>query len=106
LKKPCIKFICVGLYVLFVAAFICTSCVKRQEVSPMITESKAIEVAKEEFAKTGRKIEDYRVSVEADSTGRKWIVWFERKGDSLPVGGRHCVSVEKSGGKATFMPGE
>lgn len=106
MRKPRIKFIWVRLCVLSVAALICASCFKRQEASGMITESKAVEVAKKEFARTGRRVEDYRVSVETDSTGRKWLIWFERKGDYAPVGGKHFLTVEKFGGKAIFMPGE
>lgn len=73
----------------------------------MISESEAVELARKEFTKTGRKLEGYSTRVEIDSTARnKWIVWFVMKGDYVPAGGKHFVTVEKSGGKATFMPGE
>jgi len=72
----------------------------------MITESKALELAKKEFIKTGRKAEDYRITVESDSSGQKWIVWFDGKGAYATPGGKHAVTVEKEAGKVVFMPGE
>jgi hypothetical protein len=74
------KSIYVGFIGLLVAAFFAVSCAKQQHKSTMATESEAVKLAKAAFAKTGRKVEDYRVTVETDSTGGKWIVWFDVKG--------------------------
>ncbi len=72
----------------------------------VVTESKAIELAKAEFARTGRKTANYQVTVESDSTGKKWIVWFDPKAKYPLPGGKHAVTVEKATGQASFLPGE
>lgn len=90
---------------LLAAVILAISC-KQQQSSEMITESKAVELAKKEFTATGREVEDYRVTIETDSSGRKWIVWFDKKGAYATPGGKHAVTVEKASGKTAFMPGE
>lgn len=72
----------------------------------MITETKALELAKAEFAKTGRKVNNYSLTIETDATGQKWIAWFDKKGAYATPGGKHAVTVEKATGKTLFMPGE
>jgi hypothetical protein len=94
------------LWLILVGTIAYVSCVGRNNTSDTITESRAIQLAKTEFARNRRKVDDYSVSIKSDSTGRKWIIWFVRKGKYLPVGGKHFVTVEKAGGKAVFMPGE
>ena len=71
----------------------------------MVTESMALEMAKTEFANTGRKIENYKITVEAETNGR-WIVWFDEKGPYPTPGGKHAVTVEEATGKTVFLPGE
>ena len=71
----------------------------------MVAESNAVELAKAEFTKTGRKLSDYDVTVENDSTGHNWIVWFDKKPPHRTPGGDHSVTVEKATGKVVFMPG-
>ncbi len=89
-----------------VIAFSAASCVKRQPMAKMTTESKALELAKTEFAKTGRKVEAYGVTMETDTKGEKWIFWFDEKGPYPTPGGKHAVTVEKATGKTAFLPGE
>ena len=93
----------------FLAVGLCfTSCVRpqrTQESDGIATEAKALELAKAEFAKTGRKVDDYRVTIKTDS-GQGWIVWFDEKGPYSIPGGRHAVRIEQATGKAVFMPGE
>jgi len=72
----------------------------------MVTESRALELAKAEFVKTGRKVDDYDVSLETASSPGKWIVWFDKKGRYAMPGGKHAVTVEKATGKVVFMPGQ
>jgi hypothetical protein len=66
-------------FVLLITACLCASCTKQQKNSGMISETKAIALAKEEFRKSGRKLEDYNIATKVNSTGRKWIVLFDRK---------------------------
>jgi hypothetical protein len=80
-----------------------TSCTGQQygrQNQGTVTESKAFERAKAEFAKTGRKISDYAVSIETDSTRLEWIVWFEREGPYAKPGGKHAVAIEKATGES------
>src|SRR6266536_732115 len=102
----CMKFIYPFFCALLVTAFMVASCVRHRETSEIITELKALELAKKEFVRSGRKVEDYRVSVETDSGGQEWIVWFDRKTEYPVPGGKHAVTVEKATGKAVFMQGE
>jgi hypothetical protein len=69
-----------------------TSCTDQQDgqQNQGITESNALERAKAEFANTGCKIGDYAVTIETDSTGPKWIVWFDRKGPYAKLGKQAC----------------
>ena len=99
----------ISCFAALVAAFLPTSCVKPQHPQQRhetVTESKALELAKAEFVKTGRKVDDYGVTLETDSSGRKWLVWFDKKGPYSIPGGKHIVTVEKATGKVVFMPGE
>ena len=99
----------ISCFTLLVAAFLSTSCVKPQQPQQsheMVTESKALELAKAEFIKAGRKVDDYGVTLETDSTGGKWLVWFDKKGPYATPGGKHVVTVEKATGKVVFMAGE
>lgn len=82
-----------------------TSCTPRERSQEAATESKAIELASAEFARTGKKLRDYSVTCERESTGR-WIVWFDRKGPCAVPGGKHAVTVDKFTGKTTLMSGE
>jgi hypothetical protein len=72
----------------------------------MLTEAQAVALAKQELLKTGRKVEDYRVSSERDNRKGKWIVWFDLKRDYPPPGSKHSVTVEDETGQAVFMLGE
>jgi len=72
----------------------------------MLTESRAVELAKEEFTKTGLKVEDYRVRVTTNLNGNKWIVWFDENLQYPPPGSDHAVLVEKKTGRAIFMRGK
>ena len=100
------RLVCLFSSALLVAALLLVSCVEHQETPGMITESKALELAKKEFVRNGLKLEDYRVSAKADSSGQNWIVWFDRKGEYSVPGGKHAVTVQKTTGKVVFMPGE
>lgn len=104
----------ISLMSLFVGLLWTTSCARQQHekrseemvIESMVTESRALELAKAEFAKTGRKVSDYDVTIEMDSTGSKWLAWFDKKGPYAMPGGKHVVTVEKATGKVVFMPGE
>lgn len=85
---------------------LCSSCVKNETTKSMLTESQAVELAKREFQKTGRSVENYRVTVESDTNEHKWIVWFDLNAKYPPPGSRHLVSIEKNTGRVVFMPGE
>ena len=81
---------------------IAVSCAGKETIS----KSKAVDLAKAEFERNGRAVQDYQVTVDNDGSGKKWIVWFDAQGE-LPIpGGKHAVTVEKDTGKVTFMPGE
>ncbi len=102
-------FMRVRLLALVVTVVWFTSCARPQQTQQtqgMITEAIALQLAKAEFAKTGRSVNDYAVSIETDSTGRKWIAWFDKKGAYAMPGGKHAVTVEKTTGKTVFMQGE
>jgi uncharacterized protein YpmB len=102
------KLMRVGSLALLATVLRFTSCAKpphEQRSQGIAAESKAFELAKVEFAKTGRKVSDYEVTVETDSSGDNWIVWFDRKGAYATPGGNHSVIVEKATGKVAFMPG-
>jgi hypothetical protein len=83
-----------------------TSCSENEATLKNINEPKAVELAKTEFARTGHHLEDYRVTIDSDSSGKKWIVWFVTKSEPPVPGGKHAVTVEKETGKVSFMPGE
>lgn len=85
---------------------LCVSCTSERTTTPVLTESRAVEMAKEEFRKTGRKVEDYRITVKSDTNEDNWIVWFDRNMQYPPPGSTHAVLVEKKTGRATFRPGE
>jgi len=85
------------------------SCARPQHPEPkqrIVTESRALEIAKTAFLKTGRNVSDYNVSLKSDSIGNKWVVCFDEKGRYAVPGGKHLVTVEKLTGKATFMQGQ
>jgi hypothetical protein len=103
------KFMCATYFALLVTMVWLASCARPQQTQQsqgMITEARALELAKAEFAKTGRSVNDYAISIETDSTGQKWIAWFDKKGAYAMPGGKHAVTVEKTTGKTVFMQGE
>ena len=71
-----------------------------------ITELRALDIAKLEFGKQGRKLEDYSVTVRYDTEEGEWVVAFDLKGDAPIPGGRDWVTVHKRTGKATLHEGE
>lgn len=72
----------------------------------MITQDQAVKIAQSEFAKHGHVPSEYTVSVDPeDANATYWLIWFDRKGPPVP-GGRHAVRVNKTTGRAEFMPGE
>ena len=73
----------------------------------MLTEAQAVTAAEAEFAKSGRVVSDYIVTIESyPGDSAAWIVWFNRKGPFPVPGGKHAVRVDKTTGRAVFMPGE
>lgn len=94
----------------FVAGFcfclMSCSCVKNEMSKRVLTEAQALELAKQEFIKTGRRVEDYGVSSEREDREQKWIVWFDLRGNYPPPGSKHAVTVEDETGRVVFMPGE
>jgi hypothetical protein len=72
----------------------------------VLTEAQAIELAKQEFVKTGRRVEEYQLSAERDEAKRKWMVWFQLKSTFPPPGTTHAVAIEDKTRRAIFMPGE
>lgn len=103
------KLMRVSYLALLVTVVLLASCARPQQTQQsqgMITEARALELAKAEFAKTGRSVNNYAVSIETDSTGQKWIARFEKKGAYAVPGGNHTVTVEKTTGKTVFMQGE
>ena len=102
------KLIRVGLLAFLMGVLWLTSCTRPQHGQlnqGMVTESKAIELAKEEFARRGHKVSGYVVTIETNSTGHKWIVCFNKQGAYAAPGDDHAVIVEKATGKVVFMPG-
>lgn len=96
-----------ALYIFLFAFLGLISCINKPGPTlKVVTQSDAAEIAKAEFLRNGHKIEDYRMTLESDGTGKKWIVWFDMKSDVPVPGGKHSVTVEKETGKAIFMPGE
>ena len=93
-------------FALFLFTCLLTSCAKPTQSHSVVTESEALGLAKAEFLKTGLHLNEYQISVETDSTGRRWLVWFDKNGSYLMPGGKHMVTVEKATGKAAFMLGE
>jgi len=92
-----------------VALFVClscTSCVKDRTTTTVLTESQAIELAKQEFEKTGRRVEDYRITAASSTKEDEWIVWFDRNVQYPPPGSTHGVRVDKKTGRAVFMLGK
>lgn len=85
---------------------LCVACVGEKMTTPVLTESRAVELAKKEFSNTGRKVEDYRITVKNDSNEDKWIVWFDRDIQYPPPGSKHAVLIEKKTGRAVFMLGK
>lgn len=95
------------LLMLLVPSLLLLCLCERTGKSIMVTQDRAIEIAKKEFAKYGRVVSDYDISVGPDDPPRTfWMICFDKKGPFRVPGGRHCVRVEKSGGAATFMQGE
>lgn len=84
----------------------CGSPQPTQRGHEVITEARALEMAMLRFGKTRRKATDYGVTMDTDSTGQKWIVWFEKKGTYATTGSKHAVTVEKATGRTVFMQGE
>ena len=89
------RFVCLFSSALLVAALLLVSCVEHQETPGMITESKALELAKKEFVRNGLRLEDYRVSVKTNSSGQNWIIWFDRKGEYSVPGGSMQLRLKK-----------
>ena len=65
-------------------------------------EAIAIDLAEKEFLKTGRSLDKYRVSVQNDRNGGRWVVWFERKDENPPPGTTFVVNVDKASGRASL----
>ena len=109
-KKSSAKRGC--LLALSLTAGVCVSCTTPHcdcgpadiEDGTTIPPSWAIELAKQEFARTGWNLGDYRISAVEDPT--EWIIVFDVKGKRLPVGERHLVTVDKADGKTQFMKGQ
>jgi hypothetical protein len=90
---------------LFVCLF-CISCLKDRMTTSVLTESQAIALAKKEFGKTGRRVEDYHITVDSSTKGEEWIVWFELNVRYPPPGSTHGVRVGKKTGRAVFVLGK
>lgn len=76
-----------------------------------ITKMKAFELAQQEFQKTVKNYEDYKVVVEDDPTGEgeEWVISFEKKySSSTPrtPGGGFWATVDKNTGKVFFRAGD
>ncbi len=69
-------------------------------------EKEIMDLAKKEFVKHGRKVEDYKMSLEFDNTEKKWFVWFEYKSERPIPGGTDCVTIEEDTGKVVFFAGK
>lgn len=82
------------------------SCVCRREASQVVTESKAMEIARREFARSGRDVRNYNVTAAEDADGRTWTFYFHLKTQYPPPGSDHFVTVDRVTGRALFMPGE
>lgn len=102
------KLIRVDLLALLIGVLWFASCIRPQHGQlnqGLVTESKALELAKEEFARRGYKVSGYVVTIEPNSTGHNWIVWFNKQAAYVAPGEDHAVIVEKATGKVEFMPG-
>ena len=86
--------------------FMLVGCREQPAQPIVISKSKALELAKQEFVRTGRKIDEYRISVENDSSDSKWAIWFELKTEYALPGSRHLVTVDKKTGRTLFLQGE
>jgi hypothetical protein len=83
-----------------------SSCMNEKPMPPVLTESQVLELAEREFRNTGRKVADYRITVQQPTNDHDWIVRFDLDVPYIPPGGTHWVRVEQQTGRATFMPGE
>ena len=85
-----------------------TACSDRSKsTTGVITESRALELAKREFVQQGgSKLEDYHMRVQYDAQEKHWVVWFDRKGTNLIPGQTHAVFVSRETGNVTFVQGE
>ncbi len=88
------------------------SCTQQRQAPPSarphrITSAEAINLAKKEFVRAGYRLEDYTASdPDSDSTGERWVVFFESRVKYPRPGDHYLVWVEKKGGRATLMAGE
>lgn len=96
-----------GITLLTVCWLFVIGCPHQSKGEKMLTQDQAIEVAKKEFAKHGRPVSEYAVTIETYHADEKqWIVWFDKIGPFPTPGGKHAVLVHKITGHAVFMPGE
>jgi hypothetical protein len=87
--------------------FLAAGCPHPSKGEKMLTQDQAIEIAKNEFARHGRLVSDYAVTIETyHADDKQWIVWFDKIGPFPIPGGKHAVLVDKMTGHAVFMPGE
>lgn len=77
---------------------------EQMEKTATTSEKDALELAKIEFKANGRKLQDFNASITTDSTGQRWIVWFEQKGRYSLPGGTHAVTVDKAQVKQLSWP--
>lgn len=82
-------------------------CEERSRGIPMLTKLEAIEIAKKEFTENGFAIADFDIELKEHHVDpKKWIVWFDRKGEFRAPGGKHGVVVDKHSGAALFQKGQ
>lgn len=93
------------LLISLTVCLLCSSCLKEKTTTPVSAESEVLAMAKREFRKAGRKVEDYRITVD-HPTNDVWWVRFDLDVRYPPPGASHYVRVEKQTGRVVFMPGE
>lgn len=84
-----------------------TDCRKYARRALILTQEQVVDIAKKELEKHGHSVAQYDVTVVKDEPSRDhWMVWFEYRAKYKIPGGKHGVRVDKSTGKAVFLPGE
>jgi hypothetical protein len=78
---------------------------KEDETMDYITKEQAIDLAKKEFIRNGRIVENYNLTVKYEKSHNEWHIIFDPKGIPYP-GGTHLVLIDQSTGKVIFRPGE